>query len=263
MQLASDGIFSHAAARASFPANIPIDLGVKIYVAIERVAPAPYVEAMLAQAALERGELARAQSYAKRLPESPARAELLGQIAQARGDRTGAQRYFLEANDVFAIRSEVNRLAKKDAVTAYGLELQLRDRLQRTATHPDALADANWGLGRLATQRGYEQRDAAERRAWFERGMSDYVEAVQLAPLAERYLIAAGSQALNLDDPKQARFYFKRAADANPASADAYAGLGVAAFRTGDIAKARTFAQLSRSYDPHSHFLHTLEALLR
>jgi tetratricopeptide (TPR) repeat protein len=261
VQLASGVIFSRAAASASLPAKLPADLGIRSYAAIERVAPAPYVEAMLAQASLERGELQGAQSYAERLPESPARADLLGRIAHAAGDQAAAQRYFLAANDVFAIRSEVNRLAKRDQVSAYNLELRLTQRLQSAATHPDALADAYWELGRLATQRGYA--DAGQRREWFKTGMHDYVEAVALAPFSERYLIYAGSQALNLDDPRQARAYFKRAADQNPASADAYAGLGVAAFRTGDATKARTYAQLSRSYDPHSHFLHTLEALLK
>ncbi len=240
---------------------MPIAFGVRIYTAIERATPAGYVEAMLAQAALERRDLERAQWYAMRLPESPARADLLGRIAQAHGDAAAAQRYFIAANDVFAIRSEVNRLARRDPVSAYGLEFRLKDRLQRAATHPDALADTYWELGRLATQRGYV--DVANRRAWFETGMRDYTEAVKLAPLAEKYLIVAGSQALNLDDPARARLYFKRAADENPASADAYAGLGVAAFRMGDAAKARIYEQLSRSYDPHSHFLHTLEALLK
>lgn len=245
----------------SLPANLPANLGMRTYSAIERVAPAPYVEAMLAQASLDRGDLQRAQSHAERLPPSPARDDLLGRIAQASGDQPAAQRYFLAANDVFAIRSEVRRLAKHDTVSAYNLELRLTRRLQGAATHPDALADAYWELGRLATQRGYA--DAGHRRDWFKAGMHDYVEAVALAPFSERYLIYAGSQALNLDDPAQARVYFKRAADQNPASADAYAGLGVSAFRSGDAAKARAYAQLSRSYDPHSHFLHTLEALLK
>lgn len=216
---------------------------------------------MLAQALLDRGDLRHAQSHAERLPPSPARDDLLGRIAQAGGDQAAAQRYFLAANDVFAIRGEVSRLAKHDKAGAYNLELRLTQRLQGAATHPDALADAYWELGRLAAQRGYA--DPRHRRAWFKTGMHDYVEAVALAPFSERYLIYAGSQALNLNDPSQARVYFKRAADQNPASADAYAGLGVSAFRSGDTAKARAYAQLSRSYDPHSHFLHTLEALLK
>jgi tetratricopeptide (TPR) repeat protein len=162
---------------------------------------------------------------------------------------------------VFAIRREVDRLASHDLTGAYELELTLKNRLEQTAMHPDALADAYWGLGRLATQRGY--MDPPHRRIWFEEGMRDYVAAVKLAPLAERYLIAAGSQELNLNEPARAQAFFKRAVDGNPASADAYAGLGVAAFRLGDLASAQQYERLSRSYDPRSHFLHTLQALLK
>jgi len=189
-------------------------------------------------------------------------------FAQARGDDAQEYRYFVTANDVFAIRGEVNRLAAHDPIGAYQLELRLKDRLARTAMHPDALADAYWELGRLATARGYV--DAGNRRAWFEEAMRDYTDAVKLAPFAEKYLIAAGSQELNLADAtgdrthfKRAFDYFKRVLDQNPASADAYAGLGVAEFRLGDIAAARQYENSSRAYDPHSHFLHTLEALLK
>ncbi len=223
---------------------------------------------MLATAALDRNDLQLAQNYARRLPESPARAELLGRIARASGNEAEAYRYFVDANDVFAIRGEVNRLALHDLPGAYELELRLKDRLARTATHPDALADSYWELGRLATQRGYA--DAGNRRAWFEEGMNDYRQAVKLAPFAEKYLIAAGSQELNLADAtadrghfKRAFDYFKRVLDQNPASADAYAGLGVAEFRLGNIAAARQYERSSRAYDPHSHFLHTLETLLK
>jgi tetratricopeptide (TPR) repeat protein len=261
VQAASDAIFSHAAAPVSLPAHIPAAWGASAYAAIENIAPAPYVAAMLATAALDRNDLKLAQSYARRLPESPPRAELLGRIARTRGNQAEAYRYFVDANDVFAIRGEVNRLAAHDLPGAYELELRLKDRLERTATHPDALADAYWGLGRLATQRGYT--DPAHRRGWFEEGMRDYDAAAKLAPLAERYLIAAGSQELNLDEPARAHVFFKRAIDGNPASADAYAGLGVADFRLGDLASARQDERLSRSYNPQSHFLHTLQALLK
>jgi tetratricopeptide (TPR) repeat protein len=261
VQAASAAIFSRAAAPASLPAQLPVAWGVRAYGAIERIAPAPYVTAMLATAALDRNDLPLAQSYALRLPESAGRAELLGRVAQARGDETQASLYFIAANDVFAIRREVNRLAVRDPSAAYALQSRLTSRLQRTATHPDALADAYWELGRLATQLGYAQ--PAHRRAWFEAGMRDYAAAVKLAPLAERYLIAAGSQELNLNEPASAYAFFKRASDGNPASANAYAGMGVASFRLGDVASAREYERLSRSYDPHSHFLHTLQALLQ
>jgi tetratricopeptide (TPR) repeat protein len=232
-----------------------------VYGAIDRVAPAPYVSKMLASAAFERGDLTRARAYAQRLPGSPARAELLGRIALARGDRVSAANYFIEANDVFGLRDEVKRLASRDVPAAYNLEMRVKERLALSATHPDALADADWQLGRLATRRGYADR--AARQAWFAEGLRDYEAAVQLAPTAERYLMAAGSQELNLNDPTSAMQYFQRVVNQNPASADAYAGLGVSQYRLGNVAEARRYERLSRSYDPRSHFLHTLETLLQ
>jgi tetratricopeptide (TPR) repeat protein len=261
VQAGSDGIFSRAAAPNSFPATISARTGAAVYRAIARVAPAPYVYAMLAEASFDDRDLRSARSYAARLPASPARAELLGRIALADNDRAAASRYFIDANDAFALRAEVTRLARHNLPAGYDLQSRLKDKLARSAIHPDALADAYWELGRLATQRGYAQ--PARRIEWFEEGIRDYEHAVALAPTAERYLMAAGSQELNLGDPKNASQYFQRVVNQNPASADAYAGLGVSAFRLGDIAEARRYERLSRSYEPHSHFLHTLESLLK
>lgn len=263
VQLASDSIFSRSAAPFSLPAKIPANLGIAIYSAIERGAPAPYVEAMLAQAALNEGMLSRAQAFAGRMPASPAREELLGKIALARGDEHSAEIHFIAAADAFAIRAETIRLAKKDPAAAYRLELAMRDRLTRTATLPDLLADAYWRLGILATQLGYRAHELPMRHKWFETGMRDYVEAVALSPISEKYLIYAGSQALNLNNPIEAQQYFRRAVNQNPASADAYAGLGVAALRLGDRQSGLSYARLSAAYNPRSHFLHTLEALLK
>lgn len=263
VQLASDSIFSQSAARASLPAKIPETLGIAIYSAIERAAPAPYVEAMLAQAALNQRDLARAQIVAERMPPSPAREELLGKIARARRDEVAAQRHFIAAADAFAIRAETTRLAKTDPMAAYRLELAMRDRLATAATLPDLLADAYWRLGILATQLGYRAHSVTTRRQWFATGMQDYVQAVALSPISEKYLIAAGSQALNLHNPMAAIQYFRRATNQNPASADAYAGLGVAALQLGDRQAALNDAKRSAAYNPRSHFLHTLEKLLR
>lgn len=261
MQAGSDGIYSRAAAPISLPARIQISTGAAIYRAIAGIAPAPYVYLMLADASFAERDFDSAQAYAQRLPDTPARSELLGRLALARGDRAAASRYFIEANDVFALRTTVTSLARRDLPAAYALQARLKDRLARSATHPDALADAYWELGRLATQRGYAH--PRERKMWFDEGMRDYEQAVGLAPTAERYLMAAGSQELNLGQPALAAGYFQRVIGQNPASADAYAGLGVSAFRMGDLAEARRYEQLSRSYNPHSHFLHTLETLLQ
>lgn len=259
IQIGSDAIFSRAAPPRSLPGHLAPSIGVAIYGVIDRVAPAPYVNAMLATQALNARRLQLAQAYAVRLPASPQREELLGRIAQARGDEAAAQRHFLAAPDLFAIDQRVDRLARTDPVAAYNLEMRLKQRLERLPTHPDAVAEAYWRLGQLATVRA--ARVPHER--WLERGMRDYLQAVALSPLTEKYLLAAGSQALNLHNAHGARRFFRRAIDVDPASADAYAGLGIADFRLGDRAAAKRDAARSRAFDPNSGALATLDALLR
>jgi tetratricopeptide (TPR) repeat protein len=261
VQFASDAILSSAGSPQSLPAHLPAAIGVRIYEAIERVAPAAYVEAMLARAAFARGDLDEAKRHALRVPESALRNESLGRIAQARGDERAAQRYFLAPADVFSVQDDIDRLSTSDPAGAYELEMQLKDRLERLTTHPDAVAESYWHLGQLATLRAETEPPASAH--WLAVGMRDYRRAVALAPLSEKYLLAAGSQALTLGDAASARRYFARTIDADPASADAYAGLGVVALRTGDRATARSEAARSRSIDPNSSLLHALETALK
>lgn len=261
VQAGSDAILSSAGTPGSLPSRLSPAFGRAIYDRIERIAPAPYVEAMLAEAALRRGDLARAQHHAAMLPPSVQRADLLGRIAQARGDDAFAQREYLQADDIFAIGAEVKRLAAHDAAAAYDLELRFKARLQQLRTHPDAVAEAYWRLGQLATLQ--EPPLGPLREYWLRVGMRDYRQAVALAPFAEKYLLAAGSQALNLHRFGAAHRYYRRAAGVDPASADAYAGMGLAALATGHRAAALAYARRSRSFDPHAHILHTLEAQLR
>jgi tetratricopeptide (TPR) repeat protein len=179
------------------------------------------------------------------------RDDVLGRIAQQRGDHAQAQRYFIAADDVFAIGEEVDALAKRDPVAAYHVEQLFTQRLERTATHPDALAEAYWRSGVLASQIG---RPGV--------AMAHYTRAVQLSPLSAKYLISAGFQAYDLHDNAGAQIYFQRAIAVDPGSADAYAGAGMTALRLGDRAAALMYAARSRRYDPHSHALSTLEQLL-
>jgi tetratricopeptide (TPR) repeat protein len=251
VQIASDAIYSQAATPRSFPAQLQPAFGERIYGTIAQVAPAPYVNATLAHAALQRHDLRGAQRYAKALPPSAQRDDLLGRIASARGDHLQAQRYFIAADDVFAVGDEVDALAKRDPAAAYRVEERFAKRLQQSATHPDALADAYWRLGVLASKLGHPA-DA----------MTQYTRAVGLSPLSSKYLISAGFQAYDLRDNTAAQAYFQRAIAADPGSADAYAGAGMTALRMGDRASAQKFAARSRRYDPQSHALSTLEKLL-
>jgi tetratricopeptide (TPR) repeat protein len=252
VQIASDAVYSQAGTRASLPSLVSPALGERMYRAIAAVAPAPYVNDMLAQAALERNDLHAAQLYAQALPPSVRRDDLLGRIARARGDHAAAQRYFIAADDVFAIGEEVDELAKRDPLAAYRVEQLFINRLEVNATHPDALAEAYWRLGVLASETG---RPAP--------AMTHYKRAVELSPLSSKYLIAAGFQSYDLHDNATAQQYFQRALEVDPGSADAYAGAGMTALRLGDRASAQRYAARSRRYDPHSHALHTLEKLLR
>lgn len=251
VQLASDAIFSRAAEPSAIPAHLPEQLGVSIYRDLARVAQAPYVDAMLARAALDGGDPAQALRYAQQLPDSAKRDQLLAQVAQARADDSTAQQYFVAAGDIEAIDRAVNALAQRAPGQAYTLEFALTQRLQRSGTHPDAVAEGYWRLGTLAAAQS--KRTLA---------MQNYAQAVALSPLSEKYLISAGYAAYELRDNAAAASYFARVLSVDPASADAYAGAGMVALREGDRARAQMYAQRARRVDPHSHPLLTLESML-
>ncbi len=262
VQIGSDAIFSAAAAPGSLPSHLRAPVGVRIYAAIEKFAPAPYVEAMLTRAALDRGDLVQAKVHLERMPISVMSSEYSGQLALAHGDQSAALQEFLSADDVGALHADVHRLLSADeTANAYALELRIRDRLQQAATHPDALAESYWTLGQLATTLGYEQ--PPNRPTWWPVGMHYYRQALALAPLSEKYLLAAASQAVLTANLATARSYFRRAIDVDPASADAYAGLGLVAIQAHDLAKARVYAARSRAIDPHAAYLERLDAALR
>jgi tetratricopeptide (TPR) repeat protein len=252
VQLGSDAVFARAGERVSLPAHLHPHLGVSIYRAVARIAQAPYVDGMLARAALDRGDLVQAQRYAQQLPSSGNRDDLLGFVAQARGDDRAALQYFVRAGDIEAIDSAVDRLQYRDPAYAYRLESGLKQRLQQSGTHPDAVAEAYWQLGRLAWMQS--QRNLA---------MQNYEQAIALSPLSEKFLLSGGFSAYEMHEYPLAQRYFQRVLGVNPASPDAYAGAGMVAFRMGDRARAQYYAQRARAIDPHSHPLLSLESMLR
>ncbi len=217
MQLGSDAIFG----------RVPRSIGTTIYGALERIAPAPYVEEMLARSALTTDDVAGAERHAIRLPASASRNELLARIAERRGETQLALEYYLVAPDVAAVGRYVTGLASSDPVAAYALEKNLLDRLQALTTHPDAVTDAYWTLGRLATRHGYLSPDARS-EAW-KLSLVDYRQAIALAPLSEKYWLALGNQDVLMEDWPGARAAFASALDVNPKSVDAAAGLALAA----------------------------------
>jgi hypothetical protein len=219
----------------------------------------------LAGAALARGDAGAAERYALRLPASPARDELLAQIAILRGQGTLALEYFLAAPDPAAIEAAAqDAAARRDPAAGYAIELQLRARLSMDATHPDALAQTDWQLGRLANRQAWrEVPGSVLQRGWLTRGLDDFEAAVALAPLSGRYLVEAANQADLLGERERAGALFARAAASDPASADALAGLGVIALQNGDRAGALVDLARARALDPDSPMVRALERAMR
>ncbi|MFY9737936.1 MAG: hypothetical protein WAK11_02680 [Candidatus Cybelea sp.] len=264
MQLASESLDARAAANGTFPQRLSPRFGDAVYGVLDRLAPASYVESTLARRALERGDMLSAQRYALRLPASPSRDELLARIAGAHGQTQLALEYSLAAFDSDAVQAAAQRLAVKDPQAAYTLEQLLQLRLSRRATHPDAVAEAQWQMGLFANQVAWrEVPGSATQRAWLRVALSDFESALALAPLSERYAIAAANQADLLAERSRAEVLFARAADIDPGSADAIAGLGVVALQQGDRLAAITYLTRARALDSRALMVRALERDLR
>jgi tetratricopeptide (TPR) repeat protein len=265
VQVASDSLTAGAAAPGTFPTRVPPSFGRLVYMWLDRLAPAPYVETTLAQDALARGDAAAAQRYALRLPGSPVRDELLARVALARGEKILALEYFIAAPDPAAVTAAADvALASRDPAGAYRLEQLLENRLAMLRTHPDAVAEAYWRMGRFANQMAFVQISGSPaQNAWLRRARSALETAVALSPLSERYAIEAANQADLLGDRARASALFTRALEIDPASADAVAGLGVLAYQGGNRAGAERYLDRARALDPQSLMVRALERDLR
>ncbi len=260
IQAASDALNADAAAPGTLPERVPAVFGLAVYRALDRIAPAPYVEATLARSALERGDYGDAERHAVRLPGSPVRDELLARIAGARGLGVLAAEYYLAAPDPAAVAAIADGLAQRDPAAGYALMGELRARLMRSATHPDAVAETDWAMGRLANRQAWRQiSGSAIQNAWLLRAARDFDRAAALAPLSQRYAVEAANQADLLGNRSRARDLFARALASDPSSADAVAGLGVIAWQEGDRAGAATLLARARAIDPASLMVRALE----
>ncbi|MGA8574831.1 MAG: tetratricopeptide repeat protein [Candidatus Cybelea sp.] len=264
IQLASDALAASVAAPRTLPRSIPVGFGLFVYRVLDAIAPAPYVETSLAQDALARGDADAAERYAARLPASPVRDELLARVAAARGQSALAREYYLAAPDPAAVGASAQSIAIRDPATGYSLEQLLEIRLARDGTHPDAVADAYWQMGRLANRQAWREVPGSPRqRAWLETGLRDFDTAALLAPLSQRYAVEAANQADLLGDRRRAQSLFSHAADIDPRSADAIAGLGVIAWENGDRQAASAYLTRARALDPRAPMVRALERDLR
>jgi tetratricopeptide (TPR) repeat protein len=264
VQVASDSLSASAAASGTFPTRVPASYGRLVYTWLDRLAPAPYVETILAQDALARGDAGAAEHYALRLPASGVRDELLARAAQLRGQRLLAFEYFLAAPDAVAVEEAAEAVAVRDPAGAYRLEHLLETRLAMLRTHPDAVAEARWRMGRFANRTAWIQVPGSPAQlTWLRRALRDFEAAAALSPLSERYAIEAANQSDLLADRGRAAALFARALAIDPGSADAVAGLGVLAFQAGDRAAAARYLSRARALDPSSLMVRALERDLR
>ena len=239
VQLASDAVFARAGAPLSLPSHLDPALGTALYRAIANVAPFPFVEATLADAALRNGDLDAAMAHAARLPAGTVRSEALARVAQARGRTRAAMELYLDAGDDRALQRYVDQLAAAGRYReAYDFESRVRDRLDGAPTRPNAAADSWWRLGRLAVRLQHPGE-----------AKQDFARADALAPLNTKYLIDAGMLALEQRDAPTAAALFAQTRQIDPASADAPAGMGLASLQRGDLAQARRLCELAGRLD--------------
>jgi tetratricopeptide (TPR) repeat protein len=219
---------------------------------------------VLARQALARGDFATADVDLGLLAPSRDRLALAGGLADARGDASGALRAYLAADDLADVERAVETLEARGRIAeALALQEDLVRRLAADPTQIDALAQADFDLGRLQETQAYQFGvGTAVRHAHELAGAAAYAHAVDLAPFEERYLIAFANQEINLRDFKAAGRAFERARDADPTSVEPVAGLGAVALADGDVAFARACLERARTLDPASAATHRLASAL-
>jgi tetratricopeptide (TPR) repeat protein len=263
LQFVSSALLRDYAQPYSLVRLLPGDLDASVFGHSGARAPTPALRLLLARQALAERDYALAAKRIEYLPPSRDRAQLAGMLAQARGDHAGAIRSFLLAGDLGGLEREESRVAGSgDTRGAVLLQRQIVLGLENDRTQPDGLAEAWWRLGLAEQLDGYMHYPISSRRPWALRAMRAYEHAVALAPLSEKYLVAAGSQEINLDDDADAERYFERARDVDPTSAQAWVGLAQVALRRGDRAAARRYLQRARRIDAALPAVGRLEAKL-
>jgi tetratricopeptide (TPR) repeat protein len=207
---------------------------------------------VLARQALAHGDVATAERQLALLPRSHDRAALAGALAERRGDTAGAVRAFLEAGDVGDVERHIGEIERSgDLAAALRLQHALIGGLVNDPMQAASLPDAYYHLGLLEQNRSYTLRGAPARTAEMA-ALAAYQLAIAVAPFAQRYLVAAANQELNLGDLDRAQAYFQRAREADPTSVDAITGLGSLAHRRGREDEARADLAQARRMNPNA-----------
>ncbi len=224
----------------------------------------PVLRLAFAREAFASGDYLSAAHDLASLRGSPDALALRAALERARGDGDAAARDDLAAGDFEAFAEDLDRLAATGRLErALELARAAVARLSLDRTEPDSLAQAQYGLGILEEARAQTYPSgSARRRRHAEAAAAAYAAAVELGPLDERYLLAAGNQALNLGSWNDAAATFGRAAALDPTSADPIASMGDLAYRRGDRAAARSYLARARALDPRSAAVTRLAAKL-
>ena len=263
LQVVSSALLRDYARPYALPALLPADMDDRLFGESGARAPTSGLRLLLARQALADHNYALAELRLRNVPPGRDRDQLTGLLEEARGDHADAIHDYLLAGDSNGLEREEARVtASGDTRGAVLLQREIVARLKKDRTQPDALAEAWWRLGLAEQLDGYMHYPISSRRPWQIRAMKAYENAVALAPLSERYLVAAGSQELNLNDAATAQRYFERARDVDPTSAQAWVGLAQVALRRGDRAAARRYLARAERIDPASPALHRMEAKL-
>jgi len=184
-------------------------------------------------------------------------------LAERHGDNDAAVRAFLEAGAVDDLERHIGEVQRKgDLAAALRLQQATVDRLRGDRTASGALPEAYYRLGLLEQDLAYTL-PIAQREPYQQRSLQAYETAVNLAPLAERYLVAAGNEELNLGDVARAVRYFERAREVDPTSVDAVAGLGDAAYRRGRVDQARAYLAEAQKMNASSPAVRRLAAEIK
>jgi tetratricopeptide (TPR) repeat protein len=242
VQFASDAIYGHGS-RA---------FGVRVYQAIDAIAPVAFVNETLAFAMLQEGDASAAQGYAQRMPPGPRRDDLLAHVAAAQGQTALARAYYFSADDVAATQDAVAQLARTDLPAAMQLEDRLRERLLLLGRHPDAVADSYYR--------------SANYEVWLHHYLAGYAldeRALALAPLNMGYLLSAANNAYLGGDLPDAQRLFERGIAIDPGSGNSYVGLGWIALHEGHRDRARAYLHQARAIDPHAQMIPAFEAALK
>lgn len=200
-----------------------------------------------AEAALHDGDLDEAQRLLASLPEDATTLDLRGQLAEARGDRDAALKYYVRAGDVVRGQRLIDALASGDRVRALAAQQKLIAVLLDDPNAAEVTSEAWWRLGQLQAAEGYHPTGRLRRAVYWREAEESYERALALAPNEETYLLAAGYQSLANGDVASARRFYTHAVAVVPNSADAFAGLAWTAAAARDCATARTNLERARA----------------